>query len=318
MRIVVALGGNALLQRGQPMTAANQRENVRVAANALAPLAKEHELVISHGNGPQVGLLALQAAAYDEVEPYPLDVLGAQTEGMIGYMIEQELGNLLPPEQPFATILTMVEVDAKDPAFDKPTKPIGPIYNQETAEQLAREKGWTVAPDGEFWRRVVPSPKPQRIFEIRPIKWLLEKGAIVVCTGGGGIPTMFREDRSLIGAEVVIDKDRASALLALELEADLLIMATDIDGVYVDWGRLTARRIGRTTPAELCSYGFASGSMGPKVEAACNFVQETGFRAGIGALGDLVEIVAEKAGTIIVPEVGDEGRLGGKEPAILG
>jgi len=302
MRIVVALGGNALLQRGQPMTAAIQRENIRVAAQALAPLAKEHELVVSHGNGPQVGLLALQAAAYDEVEPYPLDVLGAQTEGMIGYMIEQELGNLLPPEQPFATILTMVEVDAKDPAFDKPTKPIGPIYNQETAEKLARDKGWTVAPDGEYWRRVVPSPKPKRIFEIRPIKWLLEKGTIVICTGGGGIPTMFMEDRNLAGAEVVIDKDRASSLLALELKADLLIMATDIDGVYVDWGRLTARRIARTTPAELCSYGFASGSMGPKVEAACNFVQESGLRAGIGALGDLAQIVAGEAGTIIVPE----------------
>lgn len=302
MRIVVALGGNALLRRGQPMTAANQRENVRVAAQALAPLAKVHELVISHGNGPQVGLLALQAAAYDEVEPYPLDILGAQTEGMIGYLIEQELGNLLPVEQPFATILTMVEVDAEDPAFQKPTKPIGPIYSKEKAEELAQKEGWSIAPDGEYWRRVVPSPRPKRIFEILPIKWLLEKGAIVICTGGGGIPTMYREDRTLAGAEVVIDKDRASALLALELEADLLIMATDTDGVYVDWGRLTARRIGRTTPAELCSYGFASGSMGPKVEAACNFVQQTGRRAGIGALGDLEQIVAGQAGTIIVPE----------------
>lgn len=302
MRIVVALGGNALLQRGQPMTAANQRKNVRLAANAMAPLAEQHELVISHGNGPQVGLLALQAAAYDEVEPFPLDILGAQTEGMIGYMIEQELGNLLPVEQPFATVLTMVEVDAKDPAFENPTKPIGPIYSQEIAERLAQEKGWSIAPDGEYWRRVVPSPKPKRIFEIRPIKWLLEKGTIVICTGGGGIPTMYRESGDLAGAEVVIDKDRASALLALELKADLLIMATDIDGVYVDWGRLTARRIGHTTPSELCSYGFASGSMGPKVEAACNFVQETGKKAGIGALGDLEEIVAGTTGTIITPD----------------
>ena len=300
MRIVVALGGNALLQRGQPMTATNQRHNVRRAAEQLAPLAKEHELVISHGNGPQVGLLALQAAAYNEVEPYPLDVLGAQTEGMIGYMIEQELGNLLPIEQPFATVLTMVEVDAKDPAFGKPTKPIGPIYSKEEAVRLAEEKDWTIAADGEYWRRVVPSPKPKKIFQIRPIKWLLEKGTIVVCTGGGGIPTLYREDGRLVGVEVVIDKDRASALLALELEADLLIMATDIDGVYVDWGRITARRIGRTTPTELCSYGFASGSMGPKVEAACNFVQETRGRAAIGALEDLEKIVAGEAGTLIV------------------
>ena len=298
-RIVIALGGNALLQRGQPMTAKNQRENVRVACQALAPVALENELVISHGNGPQVGLLALQAAAYDEVEPYPLDVLGAQTEGMIGYLIEQELGNLMPPEQAFATVLTMVEVDPKDPAFENPTKPIGPIYSKEEAERLAQERGWTVAPDGEYWRRVVPSPKPQRIFEIRPVRWLLEKGAIVICTGGGGIPTMYRDDGVLQGVEVVVDKDRASALLAAQLKADLLVMATDVDGVYVDWGRITARRIEQTTPTELCSYGFASGSMGPKVEAACNFVEQTGGRAAIGALEDLDKIVAGTAGTQI-------------------
>jgi carbamate kinase len=299
LRVVIALGGNALLRRGQPMTAKNQRENVRRACQALAPIAQKCELVISHGNGPQVGLLALQAAAYDAVEPYPLDVLGAQTEGMIGYFIEQELGNLLPQEQPFATMLTMVEVDPKDPAFDKPTKPIGPIYSREDAERLAAERGWTVAPDGEYWRRVVPSPKPRRIFEIRPVKWLLEKGVIVICTGGGGIPTMYREDGVLEGVEVVVDKDRASALLAAQLEADLLVMATDVDGVYVDWGRITARRIEKTTPAELRSYGFASGSMGPKVEAACNFVEQTGGLAAIGGLEDLEQIVAGVAGTRI-------------------
>ena len=229
MRIVVALGGNALLRRGQPMTAENQRKNVRIAAKALAPISTDNQLVISHGNGPQVGLLALQSAAYEEVEAYPLDILGAQTEGMIGYMIEQELGNLLSIEIPFATILTMVEVDPEDPAFDNPTKPIGPVYSQEDADRLSNEKGWMMKPDGEYWRRVVPSPEPHRIFELRPIHWLLEQGTIVICAGGGGIPTIYDEDGNLSGVEVVIDKDRASALLAFELEADLLVLATDTD-----------------------------------------------------------------------------------------
>src|SRR6187401_2558960 len=199
MRVVVALGGNALLRRGQPMTAENQRANVRVAAEALAPVAQEHELVISHGNGPQVGLVALQGAAYKEVETYPLDVLGAQTEGMIGYLIEQELGNLLPFEKPFATVLTMVEVDPNDQAFTQPDKFIGPVYEQAEAQRLADDKGWAIKQDGEKWRRVVPSPLPKRIFEIRPIKWLLEHNTIVVCAGGGGIPTMYLPDRTLSG-----------------------------------------------------------------------------------------------------------------------
>ena len=194
MRIVVALGGNALLKRGEAMTAENQRANVRVAAEALAPLVAGNELLISHGNGPQVGLLALQADAYKEVEAFPLDVLGAQTEGMIGYMIEQELGNLLPYEQPLATLLTMVQVDPKDPAFQNPSKPIGPAYNEAEARKLASEKGWTVKPDGDKWRRVVPSPLPRHVFQLQPIKWLLEKGVVVICTGGGGIPTMYGEE----------------------------------------------------------------------------------------------------------------------------
>ena len=304
MRIVVALGGNALLQRGEPLTAANQRDNVKLAAAQIAPLVPSNELVISHGNGPQVGLLALQADAYGEVEPYPLDVLGAQTEGMIGYMIEQELGNLVPFEQPFATILTMVEVDPSDPAFENPSKPIGPVYSRDEARQLAQEHGWSVAPDGEYWRRVVPSPLPQRVFEIRPIRWLLERGVVVICTGGGGIPTMYQDGGTLIGAEVVIDKDRASALLARELEADLLVLATDVDGVYQDWGTPEARRIKRATPEEIRSFDFAAGSMGPKVEAACAFVRETGGRAGIGALTDLGQMVAGEAGTVIVASAG--------------
>ena len=297
MRIVVALGGNALLRRGQPMTAENQRENVRIAAKALAPISTDNQLVISHGNGPQVGLLALQSAAYKEVEAYPLGVLGAQTEGMIGYMIEQELGNLLSIEIPFATILTMVEVDPEDPAFDNPTKPIGPIYNQEDADRLSNEKGWIMKPDGKHWRRVVPSPEPHRIFELRPIHWLLEQGTIVICAGGGGIPTIYDEDGNLSGVEVVIDKDRASALLAFELEADLLVLATDTDGVYLDWGTESAKRVEKTTPDEIEQYDFAAGSMGPKVEAACDFVKRSGQRAVIGALTDLEAMVNGTAGT---------------------
>ncbi|HMZ14773.1 MAG TPA: carbamate kinase, partial [Mycobacterium sp.] len=194
MRIVIALGGNALLQRGQPMTAENQRANIRLAAERIASIAPGNEIVIAHGNGPQVGLLALQDLAYEEVDPYPLDVLGAETEAMIGYVIEQELGNLLPLEQPFATILTMIEVDADDPAFAHPTKPIGPVYDKATAERLAAEHDWSIAPDGDKYRRVVASPKPQRIFEIRPIRMLVEQGVIVICAGGGGIPTMYGKD----------------------------------------------------------------------------------------------------------------------------
>jgi len=299
MRIVVALGGNALLKRGQPMTSEVQRENVRIAAHALAPIALDHELVISHGNGPQVGLLALQADAFDEVEPYPLDVLGAQTEGMIGYMIEQELGNLMPYEQPFATILTMVEVDPRDPAFGNPTKPIGPVYSEEEAKRLSDLRGWTVAPDGEKWRRVVPSPKPQHIFEIRPIRWLIERGVIVICTGGGGIPTMYKPGRILQGAEVVIDKDAASELLARELDADMIILATDVEGVFSNWGEPDAQLLHHVTVQDLASRDFATGSMGPKVVAACKFVEETGGRAAIGSLADLEMIIAGKAGTII-------------------
>lgn len=304
MRILVALGGNALLKRGEPMTAEVQRANVRTAARSLAPLAADHQLVLSHGNGPQVGLLALQAAAYKDVEPYPLDVLGAQTEGMIGYLIEQELGNLLPPEVPFATLLTMIEVDADDPAFDDPTKFVGPIYSDEEAATLATDKGWTFRRDGDHLRRVVPSPQPKRIFEIRPIKWLLEHGVLVICAGGGGIPTAWvpGRDRTLGGVEAVIDKDLASALLARDLDADLFVMATDVDGVYADWGSPGQRRLERATPQELRAQSFAAGSMGPKVDAAVRFVEATGKRAAIGALEDIEEIATGAAGTTVVPE----------------
>jgi carbamate kinase len=302
MRVVVALGGNALLKRGEALTAENQRRNVTIAARALAPLAHDYQLVISHGNGPQVGLLSLQSAAYDEVEEYPLDILGAQTEGMIGYMIEQELGNLLPMEEPLAAILTMVEVDPDDPAFNNPTKPIGPVYSEEEAKRLAAERGWSIAPDGEYWRRVVASPEPQRIFEMRPIHWLLENGATVICAGGGGIPTVYKPDGTLEGVEVVIDKDKASALLAFELDAGLLILATDTDGVYLDWGTEKARRIERATPEQMEQHEFEEGSMGPKVEAACDFVRRSGGRAVIGSLTDMQGMVAGNAGTQFVLE----------------
>jgi carbamate kinase len=303
MRVVVALGGNALLKRGEPMTADVQRTNIRTAAAGLAPVAAAHQLVLSHGNGPQVGLLALQAAAYREVEAYPLDVLGAQTEGMIGYLIEQELGNVLPAEVPLATILTMVEVDADDPAFQDPTKFVGPIYDDEQAEALAAQKGWTFKRDGDHLRRVVPSPEPRRIFEIRPIRWLLDQGTLVICAGGGGIPTTWEagRERTLTGVEAVIDKDLASELLAREVGAELFVMATDVDGVYEGWGTDAQHRIDRVTVSELREREFAAGSMGPKVEAAIRFVEATGGRAAIGSLADIEEIVEGRAGTTVVP-----------------
>lgn len=297
MRIVIALGGNALLQRGQPMTAENQRANIRLAAERIASIAPGNEIVIAHGNGPQVGLLALQDLAYESVDPYPLDVLGAETEAMIGYVIEQELGNLLPFEQPFATVLTMIEVDADDPAFAHPTKPIGPVYDKATAERLAAEHGWAIAPDGDKYRRVVASPKPQRIFEIRPIRMLVEQGVIVICAGGGGIPTMYGKDGKLHGVEAVIDKDLATALLAEQLDADLLVIATDVDGVYTGWGTPEQAKLGSVTVDEIVEMNLPAGSMGPKVAAACGFASATKNEAVIGSLADIDTIVTGSAGT---------------------
>ena len=301
MRLVIALGGNALLRRGQPMTAQNQRANIRAAAERIAAVAEGNQIVVAHGNGPQVGLLALQAAAYVDVPAYPLDVLGAQTEAMIGYVIEQELGNLLPEEQPLATILTMVEVDRDDPAFSHPTKPIGPVYPRDHAVVLAADAGWSIAPDGNGFRRVVASPRPTRIFEIRPIRQLLDQGTIVVCAGGGGIPTVFGDDGDLHGVEAVVDKDATSAMLAEQLDADVLVIATDVDGVYLDWGTPQQRRIEQTTPAELADLGLAEGSMGPKVDAAAAFVRATGKRAVIGSLDELGALVGGTAGTVVEP-----------------
>jgi carbamate kinase len=300
MRIVVALGGNALQRRGEPMTVEGQRSNVAVACKPLAPVAEEHDLVISHGNGPQVGMLALQAAAYDETSTYPFDVLGAQTEGMIGYLIEQELGNLLPAEKPLATILTMTLVDADDPAFAEPTKFVGPVYTADVAQDLAARKGWVFRQDGAAWRRVVPSPLPRRIVEIRPVEWLLAQGCVVICAGGGGIPTMFPAGtRTLVGVEAVIDKDRASAVLAQELHADLLVIATDVDAVYLDWGRPTQRAVVSAHPDALDPGLFPAGSMGPKVEAAAQFARASARPAVIGSLDQLSSILAGHGGTRI-------------------
>ena len=302
MRIVIALGGNALLRRGEPLTAENQRANIRIAAERIATVVPDNEVVVAHGNGPQVGLLALQAAAYEDVRPYPLDVLGAQTEAMIGYVIEQELGNVLPLEKHIATLLTMVRVDPEDPAFQNPTKFIGPVYMQEEAEELAAENGWAIRPDGSSWRRVVASPEPQHIYEVPSIRALVENGTVVVCAGGGGIPTVLEPGRILRGVEAVIDKDLASSLLAREIDADMLVIATDVDGVYVDWGTPDQRRLTETTPSELRAFDFAAGSMGPKVEAVCRFVEQTGRTAAIGSLADIAHIVAGNAGTRIVPD----------------
>ena len=296
MRILIALGGNALLRRGEPLTAENQRRNVRSAARALAPIAREHELVISHGNGPQVGLLALQGAAY------PLDILDAETEGMIGYLIEQELENLLPPGLRCATLLTQVEVDADDPAFSRPTKPIGPLYSRGEAEALAHARSWQVAPDGDRYRRVVPSPRPRRILELGVIRLLVEQGVVVICAGGGGIPVVRRRDGSLLGVEAVIDKDLAAALLARELGADLLLLLTDVDAVYGGWQTPAARAMCRTDPASLVDFEFAPGSMGPKVEAAVEFVEQSGGVAAIGRLEEAAAVLAGEAGTRIERE----------------
>jgi carbamate kinase len=306
MRVVVALGGNALLRRGQPMTAENQRENVALACDHLAPIAEQHELIISHGNGPQIGLLALEEAAYGEETESPLDVLGAQTQGMIGYLIEQELGNRLPFEKPIASLLTMIEVDPDDPAFNSPSKPIGPQYDQAEADRLAAERGWTFKPDGDRMRRVVPSPVPQRIFEHRPIRWLLDQGCVVICAGGGGIPTIYRPGRKLEGIEAVIDKDRASALLANNTQADMLIMATDAQAVFVGFGTPQQRAIVAADPGVLLAEyhaEFAAGSMLPKVQAACEFAGATGKPAVIGALADIDAMLAGTAGTRVEPGV---------------
>ena len=294
-RVVVALGGNALLRRGEPAEAATQRARVLEAASALAALSAGHELVLTHGNGPQVGLLALEADAYEAVAPYPLDVLGAESQGMIGYFLIQALRNELPGRDVVA-LLTQVVVDADDPAFGRPTKPIGPVYSEPEARRLAAERGWTVAPDGDRFRRVVPSPEPREIVERRSIEQLVGAGALVVCAGGGGIPVVAEAGR-LRGVEAVIDKDLTAALLAEDVGAERLVMLTDVSCVERGWGTAAAEPIATATPSELRRLSFAAGSMGPKVEAACRFVERTGGEAVIGLLAELDAIARGEAGT---------------------
>jgi carbamate kinase len=303
MRVVVALGGNALLQRGQALNAENQRKNIRVAAGHLAAVHEKHDLVIAHGNGPQVGLLALMDEAYTAVDPYPLDVLGAETVGMIGYMIEQELGNLIAFEDHIVTILTQIVVDPNDNAFKNPTKPVGPIYEKAEAERLRKDKGWTMAADGEYFRKVVPSPLPQRIIEMNVIRMLADSGITVICAGGGGIPVAYDDNSKLFGVEAVIDKDLASGLLAKGLDAGMFLMVTDVANVYMDFGTEQQRAIKAAHPDALEARLFAEGSMGPKVAGACKFVRETGNISAIGSLSDLKDIVDGKAGTLISNEV---------------
>lgn len=298
MRIVVALGGNAILRRGEPMTVVNQRASITAACIPLAELAVDNDLVVSHGNGPQVGLLALQAAAYDEVSTYPFDVLGAQTEGMIGYLIEQELGNKLGNDRALATVLTRTEVLADDPAFASPSKFVGPVYDRDRAMALADERGWTVKRDGRYYRRVVPSPLPQRILHLQPIEWLLAEHCVVICAGGGGIPTTRDPVTGHVaGVEAVIDKDLASGVLARDIGADLLMIATDVPGIFVDWGKSTQRLMHSAHPDALAAMDFAAGSMGPKVAAACAFVREGHGDACIGALDDFTNMAHGKSGT---------------------
>jgi carbamate kinase len=302
MRLVVALGGNALLRRGEKLTADSQRQNVHDAAVSLAALiAAGHSLIITHGNGPQVGLLALQSAAGPAESVQPLDILGAQSEGMIGYLIEQELGSLLPAQQLIATLLTQTRVSATDPAFAAPSKPIGPGYDEATATRMAAERGWHIARDGERWRRVVASPAPLGILEIKVIALLVAQGVTVICAGGGGIPVVERADGSLVGVEAVVDKDLASALLAQQIGADMLMLLTDVDAVYAGFGTPAARALGQVRVEELSASSFPAGSMGPKVAAALDFVGRTGKPAAIGRLTDALAIVRGESGTRIQP-----------------
>jgi carbamate kinase len=298
IRVVVALGGNALIRRGERAEAATQRANIARAVRAVAAVADRHEVVVTHGNGPQVGLLALQAEAYRDVAPYPLDVLGAESEGMIGYLLEQELMNALPG-RPVATLLTQVSVDAADPAFAAPSKPIGPVYDEPAGKRLASERGWSVAPDGDGVRRVVASPEPRAILELATIRLLTGAGVLVVCAGGGGVPVTITAGGAIRGVEAVVDKDRAAALLAEELDADALLLLTDVPRVVAGWGTPAAVELDRATPTQLRDLTFPAGSMGPKVEAACRFVERTGGLAAIGALDDAEAILAGRAGTQI-------------------
>ena len=301
MRIVAALGGNALLRRGDKPDADTQIRNVQTAAAQLAALAADHELVITHGNGPQVGVLALQSANDQRLSaPYPFDTLGAQTQGMIGYWLLQAMQNALPGRQ-VASLVSQTLVLAGDPAFANPTKFVGEVYDEATARRLAAEKGWTIKKDGEHYRRVVGSPRPQRVIETRMARALLHAGAVVICAGGGGVPVIRNEHGKLQGVEAVIDKDLTAAVLAEHLDADALLILTDVDGVQEGFGTPAARRVDRATPSSLRAMNLPAGSMGPKVEAVCRFVELTGDMAAIGRLEDAIGIIEGESGTIVTP-----------------
>ncbi|MEZ9001992.1 carbamate kinase [Vibrio splendidus] len=295
--VVVALGGNALLRRGEPLEADVQRRNIETAVKTISEIAKVYNVVLVHGNGPQVGLLALQGLEYKKVNPYPLDVLGSETQGMIGYMLMQEFKNYLPNRN-ISCMLTQMTVDPNDPAFADPTKPIGPIYEEAEARELAEKFHWIVKPDGQHFRRVVPSPRPTGIVEHEAITQLIDAGHLVICTGGGGIPVK-KENGKLVGVEAVIDKDMSAAFLAKQLDADALLILTDAEAVYLDWGKPTQHALRSTTPSELAKFTFDAGSMGPKIEASCEFIQQGGKVVGIGALEDGLQILQGQAGTNI-------------------
>ncbi|MGZ8665891.1 MAG: carbamate kinase [Solirubrobacterales bacterium] len=296
MRVLIALGGNALLRRSEPADAQTQRRNVEAAAAALAEIAREHEILLTHGNGPQVGLLALQSESYGAVPPYPLDVLGAESEGMIGYMLEVALRNARPGKE-VVTVLTQVVVDAGDPAFQHPSKPVGPVYPAEEAERLAAERGWALGRDGEGRRRLVPSPEPRALVELRSLELLVSSGVLLICAGGGGIPVAADEAGMLSGVEAVVDKDLTAALLATRLGAEVLVMLTDVDAVRRGYRTEDEWPIGLTTPERLRREDFEAGSIGPKVEAACRFVEAGGGRAAIGELGQAAQVLAGETGT---------------------
>jgi len=300
LAVVIALGGNALLPPGGRTDASVQRANVRIAAVAVAELAARHDVVVTHGNGPQIGWLALQAEAVaGGARPDPLDVLGAESEALIGYLIERELAPLLAGRE-VATLLTQVEVDPGEAAFRTPTKPIGPLYEgRAQALARARRRGWSIAAVPGGFRRVVPSPEPRRIRELGVIRRLVCAGVVVICAGGGGIPVAVTAGGALRGVEAVVDKDLTAALLASELGADALLLLTDVAAIYEDWPAPAQRPLRRATPRQLRARRFAPGSMGPKVEAACRFVERTGRPAAIGALGDAAHLLAGDAGTLI-------------------
>lgn len=301
MRVVVALGGNALVRRGETPDAAPQRANVDRAVRSLAPLARAHELIVTHGNGPQVGVLALESVNDPSLtRPYPLDTIGAETQGMIGYWMLQALQNALPGRQVVAMI-NQTLVSAVDPAFADPTKFVGQVYDRDEAEKLASEYGWTVRQDGDGWRRVVPSPRPQRVIETRLIRELVRLGTVVVCAGGGGVPVFRNDVGRLEGVEAVIDKDLTASVLAESMDADALLILTDVPRVMRNYGTPEQEEITHTTPYELRAEDFPAGSMGPKVAAAVSFVERTGDMAAIGLLDQCVEILEGTAGTIVTP-----------------